>query len=386
MTDVATLSGAVALAVALLGTPVAIRVAHARGWHSVPRADRWASRPVALMGGLAIVAAFFSGAATAGLFGQRDFALVLGVAAVISVLGLIDDRRLVDPAPKLVIEIVAAAVVIWTGEQLATDWPRLLSWPVTVLFVVGITNAVNLLDNMDGLAGGVVAVLCGGAALILGRSGDTSGAALAIAASGACLGFLAYNAPPARVYMGDCGSLALGFLTAYLALRVGRFGAGTVDPAWAWAVPVVLVALPIMDTTLVTLSRIRAGRSVAQGGRDHVSHRLVMSGLGERGAVGLLVVMAAASVGVVYAAQYSAAAFTMTAALLLLVLVALFVRLVLLDPYVAAPNPLPATVEPRSSPPRGAELPSGALAPYRAGAPPGWLERDHRDSTVDLGG
>ena len=153
------------------------------------------------------------------------------------------------------------------------------------MWIVGVTNAINLLDNMDALAAGVsaVAALSVFALAILGRQPVV--ATLAAAVAGACLGFLVYNRPPASIFMGDAGSLFLGFVLAILTINVSP----AVFPPVSFLIPLLLLAIPVLDTTVVTLARLRRGRPVSQGGRDHLSHRLAKRGLRRRTAVAVLI-------------------------------------------------------------------------------------------------
>jgi UDP-GlcNAc:undecaprenyl-phosphate GlcNAc-1-phosphate transferase len=157
--------------------------------------------------------------------------------------------------------------------------------------VVGITNAFNLLDNMDGLSAGVAAIAAGSCFVIAVVNGQFLVGGLSAALAGCALGFLRHNFHPARIYMGDAGSLYLGFLLAYLALKL-RFDS---PEDVTFVVPILVLGVPILDTTLVTVSRLVNRRSPFQGGRDHLSHRLVRLGLPVRGAVGAIYVAAASS-------------------------------------------------------------------------------------------
>lgn len=276
-------------AVALLGmlvfTPLVIRLARRMDWVAHPTADRWHVKPTALMGGIAIYAA-----ATLGVLLGDPAAVpwaVWGGATVMFVTGLVDDLQDIQPAAKLVAQIVATGFLLYAGYTFGAEWPIWLSVPFTFLWVIGITNAVNLLDNMDGLAAGIACAVTCVLAVFSALIGSMEGLALATAVAGAAAGFLVFNFKPARVFMGDCGSLFLGFAIAALALIIQDKAASV--GAWAaYVVPLAVLAVPIFDTTLVTLVRKMAGRPVSQGGRDHTSHRLVFLGLSERHAVLML--------------------------------------------------------------------------------------------------
>jgi UDP-GlcNAc:undecaprenyl-phosphate GlcNAc-1-phosphate transferase len=274
--------------VAALLTPAVIAAAHRLGWVARPREDRWHSRPTALMGGIAI----FGGAMAAWLTQPAMVALhILIPAVLIFILGFLDDRFHLRPYLKLIGQLLAAAVFVATGPTIE-GLPPYLSLPVTLIWLIGITNAVNLLDNMDGLAAGVAMI----AALAMGAytvsTGDQASATTVLALAGAAGGFLIYNFNPARIFMGDCGSMFLGFSLATLALDGTQRSAPNL--VLSLLVPVVVLAIPIFDTTLVSVSRVLHGRSVSQGGRDHSSHRLVALGLSERAAVLVFYALAAA--------------------------------------------------------------------------------------------
>jgi UDP-GlcNAc:undecaprenyl-phosphate GlcNAc-1-phosphate transferase len=195
--------------------------------------------------------------------------------------GLADDLWELRPEAKLVAQVAAAALLLYAGHAFWRGGPAWASVPLTFLWVIGIINAVNLIDGIDGLAAEVTAVAAGVLAAVGGTLGQPGLAALGAIVAGASLGFLAYNARPARIFMGDSGSLLLGYLLAVLAL--GAQGAG--GPIAGTLVPVVVLAVPIFDTTFVTITRILRGQSVAEGGNDHTHHRLVRLGLSEGQAV-----------------------------------------------------------------------------------------------------
>jgi UDP-GlcNAc:undecaprenyl-phosphate GlcNAc-1-phosphate transferase len=191
----------------------------------------------------------------------------------------------------LVVQIVAACLLVFGGVQFAAPWLAAFAIPLTILWVVGITNAFNLLDNMDGLSAGTAVIA---AAFLFAFSisvGHLEIAVLCLALGGAALGFLVYNFNPARIFMGDSGSMYLGFTLSGIAL-IGTHEMAS-DVFFVLLVPAAMMGLPIMDTTLVTIVRALEGRPLSQGGRDHLSHRLVAVGLTERQSVLVLYVLAA---------------------------------------------------------------------------------------------
>lgn len=279
-----------ALAAALVLTPVAIRIARGMGWIAAPTEDRWHRAPTALGGGIAIFAAVSLGWVFLPLHGPL-LPIWLG-GALLAATGFIDDRWGVSLVAKLGVQLGGAAVLIWSGLLIVPALPLWVSLPLTLLWVIGITNAVNLLDNMDGLAAGISAIAALTLAALALGNGDAITGAGALVLAAAAAGFLVYNFNPARTFMGDCGSLFLGFTLSGFALTVPSTGSGRGLTALL-LVPAAVMAVPIFDTTLVTMKRLLVGRSVGQGGRDHSSHRLVALGLTERGAVLTLYAVAA---------------------------------------------------------------------------------------------
>ncbi len=275
-------SGLAAFLITVLTTPAVIRLAHRRQWVAQPKADRWHEKPTALMGGIAL----YAGAGTA-LLALTAFALPWSIwlgATIMFVTGLIDDLVAIRPSTKLVAQVAAAGVLMVDGFGFGMGWPMWLSVPLTFLWLIGITNAVNLLDNMDGLAAGVAGIAAIVLALFSSLSGNLLGFSASMAIAGAAAGFLVFNFKPARIFMGDSGSLFLGYMIAALSL-VAQAGTGSVTSLAVSMVCILVMAIPIFDTTLVTVVRKLSGRAVSQGGRDHSSHRLVFLGFSERRAV-----------------------------------------------------------------------------------------------------
>lgn len=275
-------SGLGALAFAVLLTPLVIRLAHKMDWLAYPKADRWHSKPTALMGGIGIYAAATAAVLIFG-FEHVPWAIWIG-ASIMFATGLVDDLVEIRPTAKLLSQVGATALLVYAGYVFGPNWPFWISIPLTFLWIVGVTNALNLLDNMDGLAAGIATI----AALVLAAysafSGDLGAVLVACVIAGAAGGFLVFNFKPAKIFMGDSGSLFLGYSIAALAVVIQN----GVQPAHAFGVYLVsaaVLAIPIFDTTLVTVMRKASGRAISQGGRDHSSHRLVFLGLSERDAV-----------------------------------------------------------------------------------------------------
>jgi UDP-GlcNAc:undecaprenyl-phosphate/decaprenyl-phosphate GlcNAc-1-phosphate transferase len=266
---------------------------------AVPRRDRWHEQATPALGGAGIFAGFAAAvllAITAGAVGgSAELLGVLGGAAIVFVAGLVDDLYSLPPIAKLGAQIGAAAVVLATGLRVEIVSNGVLAAALGLLWLVGITNAFNLLDNMDGLAGTlavVAAALFAVDALTLHKEHLLLVLSLSIGL--AALGFLPYNLRPRRpaaIFMGDSGSQVLGFVLGALGLATSwKVAESTVATL---ILPLLVLAVPILDTALVTAVRLVEGRPVTQGGRDHTSHRLVRGGLGEKSTVVLLAAVAA---------------------------------------------------------------------------------------------
>jgi UDP-GlcNAc:undecaprenyl-phosphate GlcNAc-1-phosphate transferase len=277
--------------VSLVLTPVAIAAAVRLGVLDRPGSHKSHSVPTPYLGGIAIVLAvtLSIGAAAALRPDSGSLARLIGllaVAVVVALIGLLDDLRGLPVTVRLGAQL-AAAVTLWQlgirVEVTQTPW---LDAIITVVWVVGVTNAMNLLDNMDGLSASTATI----AALWFGVIGLVNGqvlvSALAFAVAGGAAGFLRDNRPPARIYMGDAGSLFLGVMLAALGMLVDL----PVHPLLAAAIPVLVLTVPVLDTALVVVARIRHGISPLQGGKDHTSHRLVRLGLSVPVAVGLIAI------------------------------------------------------------------------------------------------
>jgi UDP-GlcNAc:undecaprenyl-phosphate/decaprenyl-phosphate GlcNAc-1-phosphate transferase len=292
---------AAALTFAMAATPIARRVAVHSGVVALPNARRVHQRPTPMLGGVAIYAA---AAAAVLAFGDRFYVpQIVGIlvgASFVSFLGLWDDRRNLRPGVKLIGQIFAAFLLLLTGIQLQLFASQLVNVLVTVVWVVGVVNALNLVDNMDGLSGGIAAIASAFFLVLAASSGQYLVGSLTAALLGACLGFLYYNFNPASIFMGDSGSLFLGYVLAAVALKLKLEGL----QGGSWLVPVLVLGLPLFDTSLVVTSRLRRGVSPLRGGKDHVSHRLVRMGWTHREAVmGLCLVSGALGVAALLVAR-----------------------------------------------------------------------------------
>jgi UDP-GlcNAc:undecaprenyl-phosphate GlcNAc-1-phosphate transferase len=286
-----------ALTLTTLSTPMVRRLAVWAGFVDAPSSRKMHRSPTPLMGGLAIAA----GALVAFVLLVSTLPITLGSApvlgtivacAVVVVIGLADDRSNLPAWAKLLGQFLAAAILIYVGVRVQLPLPEWLNVALTVIWVVGITNAMNFMDNMDGLTAGVSAVAAAFILLLASANDQYLVAALSAGVLGACLGFLRYNFRPARIFMGDAGSMFLGFLLAVLALDL-RFPDNV--NFVTWMVPVFVLGLPILDTTLVVVSRSRRRvNPLTTAGKDHLSHRLVAMGFTQREAVLMLYLIAGA--------------------------------------------------------------------------------------------
>ncbi len=288
------LPGLVSLAVTMAVMPLVISAARRRGLVSRPRADRWSTRTVALMGGVGIFAGLAAGVGAWLLGGQSGLPLWLVAGAALTFAGgVVDDLVEIRPVTKLLVQFVAAAFPIAAGIHVGDSLPLAVSIPITLVWIVGITNALNLIDGMDGLAGGIAAIASFILALLAHAFGAPEVTAWMLVVTGAAVGFLVYNVRPARVFMGDSGSLLLGYLLATSALLIQPLGEGRLDRILLLLAPAVVLLVPILDTTFVTVARLVHGRRVSVGGNDHVMHRLVLLGLSEGRTVAILWLLSA---------------------------------------------------------------------------------------------
>ena len=278
---------------ALILTPLVRAFARRYGFIAVPKIDRWHKKPTAMLGGVAIwltvIITFFAFSL------QSTYGIWIMLASTfLFLVGLVDDLIHIKPYQKLIGQILGSAYVVYYGLSLPWTSSVLLNMALTLFWLVAITNAINLLDNMDGLASGIAIIAAAFLAVTFVNSGQFTEALLLLVFAAALLAFLIYNSNPASVFMGDCGSMFVGFFLASLAL-VNLSGGRSRSFLPVLAVPILILFIPIFDTTLVTVLRKLSGRAASQGGRDHTSHRLVALGMSERNAVLMLYGFAAMS-------------------------------------------------------------------------------------------
>ncbi len=284
---------AVAFAITLAVTPLVRALARRWGLVATPKTDRWHKKPTAMMGGVAIWLAVVSTWLLLMPHTPHGW-VVIGASTFLFLVGLADDLLHTKPYQKLIGQVMGSAVVIYYG--LALPWSRFASLNLifTIFWLVGITNAINLLDNMDGLAAGIAAIASGFLALNFLSGGQPVEALMLAVFAASLLAFLVYNSHRASIFMGDCGSMFIGFFLASSAL-MNLSGGRSRSFLPVLAVPILVLFIPIFDTTFVTILRKLSGRAASQGGRDHTSHRLVALGMSEQRAVMMLYLFATLS-------------------------------------------------------------------------------------------
>ena len=267
-------------------TPIMRAIAIRIGAFDTPNIPRKVHKePVPYLGGVAIAIGIVIVSYTAMLyssFSMTTFALASSVlipALAIAVMGLVDDLKGLEPWPRLLLQILAAlivSVILISTNTIGTPLHnRFLDSAITIFWIVGVCNSINFFDNLDGGAAGTVAVIALFIFAIAYERQQVLVGALAIVTAGATAGFLLWNRAPAKIYMGDAGALFLGIIVAVLTIRLDP----EITPrSKSLAIPFLLMALPVLDTTVAVVSRIRRGVSPFEGGRDHLSHRLIRLG------------------------------------------------------------------------------------------------------------
>ena len=288
--------GVISLITVGLLTPVMRLVASSYGVVDCPSESHKTHKdPVPYLGGVGIAIGVVGVTYLASLvsnFSRETFFLASSVlipAIIMGIVGLIDDLRKLSPWPRFIIQslfgIAISALLVATdtlGSPFGNNW---IDIPITTIFIIGITNSINFFDNIDGGASGSLAIAAIFLFILSFQGGQVLIAALSVVLAGATLGFLLWNKPPARIYMGDAGALFLGILIASLAIR---FDPNPIDRIASFSIPLLLLAIPILDTSVAVASRIRRRISPFQGGRDHLSHRLMRMGFNKRQSVLIL--------------------------------------------------------------------------------------------------
>ncbi len=289
----------VALTISFVSTPMIRRLAFKIGAVDIPRDNRrMHDHPIARLGGLAI---FFGFLVSVLIFAEmnRELQGILIGAVIIVVLGIVDDIKSLPARLKFVVQILAAMVAVYHGVCIdVINNPNIFSsepywvlgvwsWPVSVIWIVAITNSVNLIDGLDGLADGVSSIGALTMLIISILLGEADIALICGALLGACVGFMPYNLNPAKIFMGDTGATFLGFVLATVSIQ-GLFKYYAVI---SFLVPFIILGLPILDTTVAFMRRILRGQNPMAADRSHIHHKLIDMGLSQKQAVSTLYII-----------------------------------------------------------------------------------------------
>lgn len=309
-----------AFMVSLVVTPLVRSLSKRLGLVVDPRAKRWNRKIIPTSGGIAIFLGLLVALSISGVSTIKTTGLIVG-AGIAFLLGLVDDLWTINPLVKLSGQLTAALVMITTGNVTAFFSSEIANILVTFFWLVAISNAVNLLDNMDGLASTTTIIGSGFLAIFFLQSGNLELFGVAIALAGSVLGFLLFNFPPASIFMGDSGSLFLGILLAGLAISREPQASNIFA---ILIVPALTLILPILDTSMVSITRIFRGQSPAVGGKDHLSHRLISIGYSERQVLFLFSIISIVSGLAAFSLEEISYSYSLVLIPILVVLLALF--------------------------------------------------------------
>jgi UDP-GlcNAc:undecaprenyl-phosphate GlcNAc-1-phosphate transferase len=313
--------------VTLIVTPLVRRFALARGLVDFPGGRKVHTTPIPRLGGVGIYAGVLAavgvqswgelyatppwgGAITGGGTAETRVIGVLIGMTLVFIVGLIDDLVTLSPGWKFAGQIVAASVVVGSGlriEYIGDPFSGglialgLLSIPITMLYILGFTNVINLIDGLDGLAAGVSAIAAASLLVLAAQGNRLDAAAFAVAVIGACVGFLRYNSNPASIFMGDSGALFLGFTLATISLM----GVMKSSAAIALAVPLLIIGVPIFDTASAIVRRIMHKRPIQEADKGHIHHRLLGRGFNQRQTVFIIYIWSIALAVGGYAVRYA---------------------------------------------------------------------------------
>ena len=302
-------------------TAIILKVSKARGWTVTPRPDRWHHGMPAKYGGVAIWLSFIGVAVLLVPFANALLWKLIGVSTALFLVGLYDDIYSLAPRRKLLLQMLAASLVFAVGVTYPFRESILVNLVVSGLWVIGIINAFNLIDNMDGLSAGVGVISAIYVGLLFFLRGASENALVAFILAGVLGGFLLFNRSPAKIFMGDAGSLFLGGLLATISMLDVTHLSGLSS---FLLVPIVLMTVPIFETFFVSVTRRMRGQAISQGGTDHSSHRLVRLGLSERKAVLLLCAISAGSGAIAVGLHYLTPEYSLGLVSLWMLFVALF--------------------------------------------------------------
>ncbi len=334
----------VAFLISFSATPMVMSLAHKVNAIDIPKdARRIHKKPTPLMGGLAIFYGFVISVVCFATIDEEVMGILVGCTIIVTT-GIIDDIKEMKPIVKLVCQVLAAAVVVYCGvriEHFANPFAAWIGGPyivldywvscaVTMFWIVGICNAVNLIDGLDGLAVGVSSISAVALLALTVISQNLNVAILTAAVAGACIGFLPYNFNPAKIFMGDTGALFLGFILACVSIQ----GMLKMSAIITFAVPILILGLPIFDTTFAIFRRVLTGHSPMQADRGHLHHRLLDMGFSQRQVVAILYTLTAVlcMTAVVISVKGYARGLILILSVLLIILVSIKVMGELRDP------------------------------------------------------
>ncbi len=281
-----------ALVITAAATPLAIKVAPKIGAVDVPKdSRRMHTRPIPRFGGIAIYLGMLAGFFRLGQFNEQTFGLLIGSTCIL-LLGIYDDIKGLRPKVKLAGQIACAAILYFNTIQIrgmanVLPWgpwyiafPKVIAFLVTVIWIVGITNTINLIDGLDGLAAGITCISCLSVAYTAYVTEREVTCTIILGLAGATLGFLLWNFYPAKIFMGDAGSMLLGYLLASVSLIGDKPTKGTT--LFATIIPILILALPIFDTAFAIVRRMANHKPIMQADKGHLHHRIMAMGFGQR--------------------------------------------------------------------------------------------------------
>lgn len=285
----------VALVISLIGTPIVIKLANKLGFVDIPKDNRrMHKKPMPLIGGVAMYVSFVICTILFTSLNKEIILLLIG-ATLILISGLIDDKVGLSPKMKILFQVISAIILIISGSEITfftnpfsfgeqVIFLQVLAIPITIFWVVGITNTVNLIDGLDGLAAGVSAISAVSLAVIAIKFGYSDVSKISIILAGSCIGFLFFNFNPAKIFMGDTGALFLGYILSYISIE----GVMKSAAALTIVVPVLILGVPVFDTTFAMIRRKLSGKKIMDADKGHLHHRLLNLGLSQRQTVLIL--------------------------------------------------------------------------------------------------
>lgn len=284
----------ISFAISLILTPVVIKVGPKFGYLDIPKDNRrMHKRPMPIAGGVAIYLAATIAILVFIPLNKNIISLLIG-STVILISGLLDDKFSISPKAKIFFQLVAGLIIALSGSQIEfftniistkeVVWLKYLSIPVTLFWICGITNTVNLIDGLDGLAAGISLISAVSLMFIALKMNLLAVAIIAAAVGGGCLGFLPYNFNPAKIFMGDTGALYLGFMLSYISIQ----GVMKYATTLMIFVPVLVLGVPVFDTAFAMIRRYISGKKIFAADKGHLHHRLLALGLTQRQTVLIL--------------------------------------------------------------------------------------------------